>query len=87
MDELGAEGLGEAFPLQGLLLRVHGEGDVDGDDEGEVDLRLGRGLGQGRRDGQRPQTGQPAARRVKPERTIAVSLLGSRIGSGKCASF
>ena len=41
VDELGAEGLGEAFPLEGLLVRIHGKGDVDGHDEGEVDLGLG----------------------------------------------
>jgi hypothetical protein len=37
------EGADEAFPLQGLLLRIHGVGDVDRDDEGEVHLGLGGG--------------------------------------------
>ena len=48
VDLRGAEGLGEAFPLQRELVHVHRVGDVDRDHEGEVDLGVGAGRRSGR---------------------------------------
>jgi hypothetical protein len=44
MNQLRSERLGEAFPLQGLLLRVHREGNIHRQHESEVDFGLRLGL-------------------------------------------
>ena len=81
VDERRAEGLGEALPLQGLLVRVHGEGDVDGDDEGEVDLRLGRAwAGPGASSAHRQS--QPCGKTGEAGTNHRSLLVGSRIGPG-----
>ena len=42
MDFRGLERLDEALPLKGLLIRLHGEGDINVEYEREIDLGCGQ---------------------------------------------
>jgi hypothetical protein len=78
MNELGAEGLGEAFPLQGLLVRIHGKGDIHRDHESEVDL--GFSLRLGRRGQKPPQADKCCGKAGEAGTNHRILLYGSRIG-------
>ena len=70
----GPEGLDEALPLEFLLVRLHRQGDIDGQHEREIDLGLGAGTPD-------PRTISPAASSRAAMQRLGPSILSSRSGT------